>query len=170
MRCPYCASENIPGDDACSNCGADLAGLDLPEAQRGFSGRLLGDRVGDLKLSRPIVVEPGATVGEAVERMRQERHGCVFVERQGELMGLFNERHLLTRVLRAGLDPATTPVSEVMTVDLVRLDPDDPPAFAVHCMVSRGFRHLAVVSEGALVGFLSVRTILSYLNSDLTGA
>lgn len=153
----------------CSNCGADLAGLDLPEAQRGFSGRLLGDRIGDLKLSSPIVVAPGATVAEAVERMRQERHGCVFVERQGQPVGLFNERHLLTRVLRAGLDPAATPISDVMSVDLTYLEPDDPPAFAVHCMVSRGYRHLPVLSGGALVGFLSVRTILAYLNDDLIG-
>lgn len=170
MRCPFCATDNIQGDDVCSNCGAELAGLDLPEAQRGFSGHLLGDRVGDLKLSTPIVVGPEATVGDAVERMRQERHGCVFVERQGAPVGLFNERHLLTRVLRAGRDPSTTPVSEVMSTDLVRLGPDDPPAFAVHCMVSRGFRHLAVVSEGTLLGFLSVRTILTYLNKDLVGA
>ncbi len=92
MRCPYCAAENIPGDDICSNCGADLAGLDLPEAQSAFSGRLLGDRIGDLRLSPPIVVDHDATVREAVERMREERSGCVFIERQGEPLGLFNER------------------------------------------------------------------------------
>lgn len=164
MRCPYCSADNIQGVDACAECGAELAGLDLPEAQRGFSGRLLGDRLGDLKLTRPIIVDAGSPVSEAVGRMRAERHGCVFVERQGEPLGLFNERHLLTRVLRAGLDPATTPVSEVMSTGLLLLEPDDPPAFAVHCMVSRGFRHLPVVSAGKLVGFLSVRTILAYLN------
>ncbi len=169
MRCPFCDAGNIQGVDICSSCGADLAGLDLPEAQRGFSGRLLGDRIGDLELSSPIVVGPETTVAEAVERMRQERHGCVFIERQDEPIGLFNERHLLTRVLRAGRDPATTPVSEVMSCDLTCLEPDDPPAFAVHCMVSRGFRHLPVVSKGAVVGFLSVRTILRYLNEDLIG-
>ncbi len=170
MRCPFCDAENIQGVDACASCGADLAGLDLPEAQRGFSGRLLGDRIGDLKLSSPIVVAPDTPVAEAVARMRQKRHGCVFVERHGEPIGLFNERHLLTRVLRAGLDPATTPVAEVMSSGLTCLGPEDPPAFAVHCMVSRGFRHLPVVSDGALVGFLSVRTILAYVNDELIGA
>ena len=170
MRCPYCAARNIQGVDICSNCGAELAGLDLPEAQRGFSGRLLGDRIGDLKLKTPLLVEEGASVGDAVARMREGREGCVYVMREGEPIGLFNERHLLTRVVRGGLDPAETPVSAVMSTNVVKLDPDDPPAFAVHCMVSRGYRHLAVVSNGALVGFLSVRTILAYLNDDLIGA
>ena len=164
MRCPYCAAENIPGVDICADCGADLAGLDLPEAQRGLSGRLLGDRLTDLDLSEPIMVARDTTVADAVLRMRERRCGCVFVSGDGGSLGLFNERHLLTRVLRADRDPAATPVSQVMSVDLLELDPDDPPAFAIHCMVSRGFRHLPVVSDGELVGFLSVRTILSYLN------
>ncbi len=169
MLCPYCAAENTPGDYACASCGADLAGLDLPEAQSGFSGRLLSDRVGDLELSAPIALAPEATVREAVERMRRERRGCVFVEREGEVVGTFNERHLLTRVLRAGRDPEATALSAVMAPVPVRLDPEDPPAFAVHCMVSRRLRHLPVVSDGALVGYLSVRNVLAYLNDELIG-
>lgn len=168
MRCPYCATENIPGVDSCANCGSDLAGLDLPAAERGFSGRLLNDRVGELPLKQPILVGPEATVSDAVAEMRKRREGCVFVDRDGAPLGLFNERHLLTRVLRAGLDPAATRVSEVMSTDLMALAPDDPPAWAVHCMVSRGFRHLPVVADGRLVGFLSVRTILGYLNGLAT--
>ncbi len=167
MRCPSCDTENIPGVDACLNCGTDLAGYDQLEAQRGFSGRLLGDRIGDLELSDPIALAPENTVREAVESMRKERRGCVFVEQQGELVGAFNERHLLTHVLRAGRDPETTALSEVMGPVEVQLHPEDPPAFAVHCMVSRRFRHLPVVSEGTLVGFLSVRNILAYLNDEL---
>lgn len=167
MRCPFCATENIQGVDACLDCGADLAGLDLPEAQRGFSGRLLADRIGDLKLSDPITLAPESTVREAVERMRRERHGCVFVQERGEVIGAFSERHLLTRVLRADRDPETTTLAAVMSPVPVRLHPEDPPAFAVHCMVSRRLRYLPVVSEGALVGFLSVRNILAYLNDEL---
>ena len=167
MRCPSCATDNIQGVDACSNCGSDLAGLDLPEARRGFSGRLLADSIEDLQLSDPITLAPENTVREAVESMRRERQGCVFVEQQGQLVGAFNERHLLTRVLRADRDPETTALSEVMSPVPVQLYPEDPPAFAVHCMVSRRLRYLPVVSEGALIGFLSVRNILAYLNDEL---
>lgn len=167
MRCPSCGSRNIQGVDACENCGSDLAGLDLPEAGRGFTGRLLSDRIGDLDLSPALTVAPETTVAESISRMRERRSGCVLVVRDGELEGLFNERHVLTRVLRADVDPATTPVSEVMSTEPLRLDPDDPPAFAVHCMVSRGFRHLPVVKGEELLGYLSVRNILAYLHRDV---
>jgi CBS domain-containing protein len=167
MRCPFCGSRNIPGDDICESCGSELAGLDLPEASRGFSGRLLSDRVGDLALQDPVTVAPDDSVATAVERMRRHRAGCVLVVRDGELVGLFNERHLLTGVVRPGHNPRSVLVADVMTTDLVKLDPEDPPAHAVHCMVSRGFRHLPVVEGGRLIGFLSVRTILGYLHRDV---
>lgn len=89
--------------------------------------------------------------------MRQERLGCVFVEQLRKVVGAFNERHLLTRVLRADRDPETTVLSEVMSPVSVHLNPNDPPTFAVHCMVSRRLRHLPVISKGVLVGVLSVR-------------
>lgn len=169
MLCPFCATSNIQGDDTCIHCGADLAGLDLPEARRGFRGKLLGGRIGDMPLAEPIAMAPETTVREAVDRMRQARRGCVFVESHGELVGAFNERHLLIRVLRAERDLETTRLADVMNPVPVTLSPDDPPAFAVHCMVSRGLRHLPVVSAGELVGFLSVRTVLAYLHDELGG-
>jgi CBS domain-containing protein len=167
MRCPFCGSGNIPGVDVCESCGSELAGLDLPEASRGFSGRLLTDRISDLDLQDPVAVAPDDSVADTVSRMRERRAGCALVVEEGRLIGLFNERHLLTRVARPGLNPANTRVADVMTTDLVPLDPDDPPAYAVHCMVSRSFRHLPVVKGDELIGFLSVRTILGYLHRDL---
>jgi CBS domain-containing protein len=170
MRCPYCGEDNIPGVDICESCGSDLAGLDLPEARGGFRGKLLNDRIGDLEISPALTVPPDASVAEAIAKMREARHGCVLVvDSSGKLAGLFNERHVLTRVAREELDASVTPVSEVMSPDPLRLSPEDPPAFAVHCMVAYGFRHLPVEDGDDLLGFISVRNILSYLHRDVIG-
>ena len=169
MLCPYSGSDNIPGMDACEGCGSALAGLDLPGTGTGFRGKLLNDRIGDLKISPPLVLDPDESVAEAISRMREERCGCVLVEREGELVGIFNERHVLTRVLSKGLDPAATPISQVMSPDPLRFSVDDPPAFAVHCMVDYDFRHLPVLSDGQILGYVSVRSILAYLNDRVIG-
>jgi CBS domain-containing protein len=170
MQCPYCGEENIPGVDICESCGSDLAGLDLPEARGGFRGKLLNDRIGDLRISPALTVPLDTKVAEAIAKMREARHGCVLVvETDGKLAGLFNERHVLTRVVRKELDASATPVSAVMSPDPLRLSPEDPPAFAVHCMVAYGFRHMPVVEGDDLLGFISVRNILSYLHRDVIG-
>lgn len=170
MRCPFCAHDNLQGSELCEHCGADLAGLDLPEAGRGLGGRLLTDRLGDLPLSPVLELPPTATVAEAVALMRRERHGCVLVRRDGHLAGIFTEWDLLTRVLDAGLDPRSTVLAEVMTADPVRLEASDPPAFAVHLMVARELRHVPVVDGERLLGFVSVRNLLRYVRDQVRAA
>ena len=167
MLCPNCAADNIQGVDTCEECGTDLAGLDLPEARSGFRGRLLTARLGDLSISEAVIVSTGDTVRSAIEHMREAQAGCVLVQQNGELVGLFNERHVLTRVLRKDLDPATTPISEVMSTKPLALSPEDPPAFAIHCMVAHGFRHLPLVSDGEILGYIAVRNILAFLHEDV---
>jgi CBS domain-containing protein len=169
VRCPDCGTDNIPGVDACENCGVDLAGLDLPEARGGFGGRLLTDRLSDLELSQPVLSQPDAPVGEAIAKMRERRCGCTLVVDDGELVGIFGERHVLTRVVRRDLDPDTTPISSVMSPNPLRLSVDDPPAFAVHCMVAYKFRHLPVLDGDELKGYVSVRNILEYIHAQQSG-
>lgn len=169
MLCPNCATDNIPGVDVCEECGTELAGMDLPEARSGFRGKLLAARVGDLPCSKVVVVSTDETVKGAIERMREAQVGCVLVRADDELVGLFNERHVLTRVLRKGLDPETTPITSVMSSRPLQLSPEDPPAFAVHCMVAYGFRHLPLVSNEGIQGVVSVRHVLAFLHEDVLG-
>lgn len=170
MRCPHCGEDNIPGVDQCARCGSDLAGLDLPEAGEGVPGRLLRDRLEDLELSPPLAVPPDTSVADTVAEMRERRTGCALVFQNGRLLGAFNEHNLLRRVLLPGLDAAATPISQVMSTDPLHLEPVDPPAFAVHCMVTRDFRHLPVVSGERTLGVVSVRNILAYLHQRVTAA
>jgi CBS domain-containing protein len=167
MRCPNCATDNIQGVDVCENCGTDLAGLDLPEARAGFRGKLLTTRLGDLPISTAVLVSPDETVRGAIERMREAQAGCVLVADNDKLVGLFNERHVLTRIVRAGRDPESIPIAEVMSPDPLQLSPEDPPAYAIHCMVAYGFRHLPLVSDGEILGYVSVRNILAFLHDQV---
>lgn len=170
MLCPFCGRDNIPGIDLCEDCGADLAGLDIPEARRGLPGRLMTDRVGDLDLSPALVLEPADSVGDAIRVMRREKHGCVLVHEGERLVGIFTERDVLARVVCPGRDPDETRLAEVMTPSPTYLRPLDPPAYAIHLTVSRGMRHLPIVEEGKTRGFISVRNLLRYLNREIPGA
>lgn len=170
MRCPNCGTDNIPGNDLCEVCGSDLAGLDRVESQANFQGQLMSDRIGDVTMGPALVVEGSASVREAVETMRRFRHGCVLVQDQGQLVGIFTERDLLTRVLRRDRDPSAVRLAEVMTADPWILSPSDPPAFAIHRMVEQGLRHLPVIDAGELQGFVSVRNVLRYIHEDVIEA
>src|SRR5215204_5397030 len=66
-----------------------------------------------------VTVEASALVTEAVAVMTERRVGAVLIMTEDRLVGgIFTERDLLVRVVHAGRDPKTTPVSLVMTRDV----------------------------------------------------
>jgi len=170
VRCPFCGADNIAGIELCESCGSDLAGLDLPEARGGGVGRLMQDRLGDIELTPPITVSADDTVAAVVREMRQARHGCVHVLDGERQTGIFTERDVLSRVLLRDLDPSATPVSEVMTPRPTTLSVSEPPAHAIHRMVSQGFHHLPITRGGKLAGAISVRNLLRYIDGEILGA
>ena len=56
-----------------------------------------------------IGVRADATICEAVAKMMEANVGCLIVEDDGEVVGIFTERDLLRRVVGGGKDPATLP-------------------------------------------------------------
>ena len=170
MHCPYCGAENIAGVELCESCGADLAGLDIPEARGGAVGQLMTDTIADIDMTPPITVTADESVEAAVSRMREARHGCVQVMDGERQTGIFTERDVMSRVLRPGLDPAATAVGDVMTPRPTISSVDEPPAHAIHRMVSQGIRHLPINRGGELVGSISVRNILRYIDARILGA
>ena len=131
-----------------------------------------------LKIARvpPIVVSPQDSVRTAVNKMVDAGVGAVAVVDDAEnLVGIFTERDLLTRVVYPGRSVDDTPVEEVMT-----RNPHVAPAKemeaseAFEFMTDKHFRHLPVVDEnGRLVGMLSVRhlmhRIVEVLSHELEG-
>jgi CBS domain-containing protein len=109
-----------------------------------------------------VSLGPTATVHEAACVMTRANCGSVLVIAVGGgLLGILTERDLMTRVLAKALDPASTPLTSVMTPNPRCIPPDTKVADAVLIMIERGFRHLPVVSEaGHILGVFSARDAL----------
>ena len=100
------------------------------------------------------------TVADAARLMKQRNVGAMMVVDDGRLAGVFTERDGLFRVLAAGLDGATTPLSAVMTANPRTISPDRSFAHALGFMHEGRFRHLPVVEDGRPIGMISVRDAL----------
>ena len=72
------------------------------------------ETVSRLNPTAPWQVQPGQTVADAVQMMRDKRVGCVLVCEGRRIVGIFTERDLLRRVLAVG-KPLCTRVGECMT-------------------------------------------------------
>jgi len=117
--------------------------------------------VGQLITRRDLVYLPGtATVRDASRLMADQGVGAVLVMEGSALQGIFTERDALNRVLAEDRDPDATQLSEVMTRNLVTLEPKAAAVDALRLMNEIGFRHLPVVEESHVFGIISLRDFI----------
>lgn len=115
-----------------------------------------------LQPRKAVMVSCDATVGDAVHAMNVNHTGCVLVEHDGRLVGIFTERDVLTKVFGCE-QAADLPVESVMTRDPETLELKDDLAFAMHHMSVGGYRNIPILEEGRPVAVLSVRDVVHYL-------
>jgi len=108
-------------------------------------------------------VAPDATVSECVRLMAARRVGALVVLDGSVLAGIFSERDAVNRVLAAGLDPARTAVSAVMTRNPSCLPPTATVGEAMELVTQRRFRHLPVVQDGRLLAVVSSGDLTRWL-------
>lgn len=100
------------------------------------------------------------TVFEAARLMKRHGIDAVLVCEKQRVVGVFTERDIVFRVTAEALDPAKTPVEQVMTASPQTIGPDKPLGHALHMMYEGGFRHVPVVEHGRAIGMLSARDAL----------
>jgi CBS domain-containing protein len=100
------------------------------------------------------------TVTDAARLMRERNIGALMVVEEEKLVGIFTERDGLFRVLAERVDPAATPLANVMTRNPQTIDARSGFTLALQMMHDGRFRHLPVVENGRLIGVVSVRDAL----------
>ena len=101
-------------------------------------------------------VTPETSVLDAARLMKEKNIGAVLVISEGRVKGIFSERDLARRVVAEGKDPATTPVSEVMTPQVLCIDPKATAEEVLAVMTERRLRHLPVKEGDRLLGVVSI--------------
>lgn len=161
MHCPACGFENLIGADICENCGADIAGRDIPQQAQAFHGQLLGEHLDDLGAPPPLLVPAETPVDAVIARMQDAQVDCVLVMTGDRLVGIFTDRDAVLKAAGKRLDDRL--VREFMTPDPVVLRHDDPIAVAIHKMAVGGFRHIPIVEDGRPTGVVTARDVFHHL-------
>lgn len=115
--------------------------------------------IGDIitaQTGQVISAEVTETVGQAAARLAEKRIGAMPVLSDGALVGIFSERDVIYTLANKGDAALTTPLADAMTADPVTVEPETRIMSALSLMTRRRIRHLPVVREGALVGFVSI--------------
>ncbi len=114
-------------------------------------------KIRDVMTHTVIRIHPEETVAVAARQLAHYNIGALPVcGHDGVLQGVVTDRDLVTRCVAAGLTPEKTRIREVMTGNLVSVNPNMTTAAAAELMSRRQVRRLPVVEHGVLCGMISL--------------
>jgi len=112
-------------------------------------------------------IAPDRTVYEAIERMNKLDIGALVVLEEGVLRGIITERDYMKKIALEGRSSQETPVAEIMTADVVCVDPAYTVRECMAVMTDVRCRHLPVTRDGLITGLISMGDCVHHVTRDL---
>lgn len=118
-------------------------------------------RVLDAMTLKPVVIHPDASLQEAAIFLKKYNVGSLLVKNgERELLGIVTEWDFTRKAIANGMDFRNTKIRDIMTTDLITVNPNMDIFEALRLMNETNVRHLPVMENNKLVGFLTVKDIL----------
>ena len=120
-------------------------------------GRILEGRDSEI-----LTCEVDCIVSQAIARLGEHRIGALPVIANGAVVGIFSERDVIYKLRDLGPQALEMRVDAAMTAPAVTVSPETTALSALSLMTKRRIRHLPVIEDGEMIGFVSIGDIVKY--------
>lgn len=111
-------------------------------------------------------VEKSTSVLEGLNLMMKENISALLIIENGTLHGIFTERDYARKIILKGRSSKDTPISEVMTSDLLTVSPKDSVDHCMQVMTKMHIRHLPVLEDDRIAGMISIGDLVRFVIED----
>ncbi len=111
-------------------------------------------------------IPPDATAYDGIKMLAEKSVGALPVMKEDNLVGMFSERDYARKVALKGKSSLDTPVSEVMTTQVVCVHLDQTNEDCMALMTDKRIRHLPVLDNGKVVGVISIGDLVKDIISE----
>lgn len=108
-----------------------------------------------------VSVSPTAMVIDALHVLADNNIGAVVVMQDNKLVGIFSERDYVRKGIIKGRSAKDTPVSELMTANVITISPEKTTHDVMKLFSEKHFRHLPVVENDEVIGVISSSDIVN---------
>lgn len=120
----------------------------------------------DRKGRRVHCIRPDASVFDALKIMAEKNIGSLVVLEDEKLVGIITERIYAREIALKGRTSAQTLVRDVMSTNLICVQPDQTVEECMAVMTKKTVRHLPVVEHGQIVGIVSIGDMVNSIIRD----
>lgn len=108
-----------------------------------------------------VTIKPSATASEAAKLLSEHRIGAVIVnDGDATVQGILSERDIVRELGRRGSGCLNDSVSDLMTRTVQNCAPDETAVSVLERMTTGRFRHMPVMSDGQLIGVISIGDVV----------
>ena len=112
-------------------------------------------------------VGASASVKEAADRMREKKIAALVVTDGAAIEGLISEREIVHALSQHGSALMSRKVRDVMTKNVVTVEPEDSVKHAMALMTRYRTRHLPVIRDCGIAGIVSIGDVVKHRLDDL---
>jgi len=119
------------------------------------------------KGSQVWTISREANLLDALALLREKNIGALVVMDGQSLEGIFSERDYVQKVDLTRVQPGSVRVEDVMTRDIICVDPGQSVNDCMEIMTEKHIRHLPVLENGQLVGIISIGDVVKDMIEEL---
>ena len=103
-----------------------------------------------------LCIDPGINLYEALRLMAEKNVGALVVVEEGQVVGMFSERDYARELEFCSHSCLTIKVRDVMSKDIYFAQPETSIDEAMAIVTETRCRHLPVMSDGEIIGLVSI--------------
>src|SRR3990167_6431064 len=117
-------------------------------------------------IKQTFTVHPTTKVLEALKLMSEKGVGALLVLDNIRLVGVVTERDYARKVVLMARSSQTATVSEIMSSDILTVNPDNTIDECMELLTNNRVRHLPVMDEGRLIGVISIGDVVKTIITE----
>ncbi|MGB8152708.1 MAG: CBS domain-containing protein [Nitrososphaeraceae archaeon] len=114
-----------------------------------------------------VAVDENMTALDAARLMTEKGISSLIIEKDHAPVGIISERDFVKKICLKDMQPSTINVGSIMSKIQTYASPDTPVDVAVQRMVNRKIRRLPVISDGKVIGIITVTDLAKHLRTIL---
>ena len=114
-----------------------------------------------------VAVDENMTALDAARLMTEKGISSLIIEKDHAPVGIISERDFVKKICLKDMQPSTINVGSIMSKIQTYASPDTPVDVAVQRMVNHKIRRLPVISDGKVIGIITVTDLARHLRTIL---
>jgi len=138
---------------------------DIKSMENALKQGIRESKLSELNPRLSVRASSDTSVKDVIQIMVDKKIGAVLLVEDNELVGIFSERDIISKIALNYDDVKDDPISDYMTPEPVQLNIDDTIAFALNRMDVGGYRHIPITDDANVpTGIVAVRDIIRYID------